>query len=266
MGEDFPKEPAPGAGDPSLEAVRAAAAAQNDHEGVTGNPVLDGLGHHFHHAVRAHEQKHEQNAKEHEQNAIEKDRERRVDSLADTLHGLIDNVEISSKETPPFEVERLDTGLRINAMLSGENGDVTQTARALVDKKEGEVARDYIKDGPYHAQVRDDFGLKQPFTLPFNGEEHDQVHYPKLARFSTDINLGLSVWATLESFHDDQSLEPTVSKVLVGTLVDPESILVPEPSDDPSKELYSIIGPEDARFQPVMQMIEHVANGQASLG
>jgi len=73
------------------------------------------------------------------------------------------------------------------------------------------------------------------------------------------IGGGLIVNASLRSVDENTAIR-TENHAWVATIVDPESLLVPEPPAEDGTKLHSVIGSEDPRFNAIMATVDALVN------
>lgn len=68
------------------------------------------------------------------------------------------------------------------------------------------------------------------------------------------LDHGIVVNVSLHSQDEELGVE-TEHQVHVGNIIDPESVLVPEPNDDQGRNVFKIVDSSDSRFQPIMDLV-----------
>lgn len=209
-------------------------------DGETGkSDLVDALGPHFGKKVTEH-------LKKHEQTTVRADREKKLNDLSERLKHIAGAEGLRDKDTTEaYDVQTLDTGTKVAAFLhSGDGSGVAPTAGSLTDLEA--AGKHYMDQGSYSDALA---GCR--FI------ENDIVHQ--------EAPYGLRVSALLETPRGEAKTEDAV---FVGAILDPESIMVPEvgDTDDNAREHFSIIGPNDPRFNAIMTMADQVADGVGSWG
>jgi len=144
--------------------------------------------------------------------------------------------------TPAYEIECLNNGTKVSAFLSnGDNENPSNTLKHDVERltaedQLGSLGADYLHDGA-HSQ------------LPGLADK-------KLTREDLRRNPGIAVKLDIATNTDEE--ETRYAGVLVGIIIDPESIIVPE-EDPEGREIYQLIGPDNPRFSAIMDVAAHVA-------
>lgn len=191
---------------------------------------LSTLGAHIGRTIATHQD-------HHEQGKVSVERLRRFNELKSRVHFLANGNGLASKRsTDAYPVETLDTGTKVKAAVSNPDKSVRSAATELL----GDASTDYIEKGPYSERVS---------AEPFASSEFDSKLLP---HYNLSINLHL------ETPHESNNISPTRDSVWVGSVLDPESILVPEDPVEGGPEQMSVIGPLDSRFGPIMDVLAHV--------
>jgi hypothetical protein len=205
----------------------------------TNPSLLEGLGSHFHAAVAQH-------VKKHEENSVIAERKKRLADLAQRFQSITDSERYKQEvETKPVHVETLDSGTKVDAYLKARTY-LVPTIGILTNEYEDRGGKRYLKEG----------AMSSASTLKLT-----KLNSSPLLR--SELNEGLNVRISLETpYHFGDA--KTADSVLVGVIVDPESIIVPELPEgsdrSPDSELYSVIGPDDSRFAAIMAIVDHIAN------
>lgn len=210
----------------------------SDEEQVRQKPDLTALGAHFGSQVLMHTQKHEATA-------VLAERDANLKSLANRLRNTTNEgfTDGHRPETKFFDVDVLETGPLVAGQFKGARSSVNVIAQDLVNPKlRGSRAELYVQNGP----------LSALFTEQFVKDSHLDGD---LRRAVTEGGLGVNL--RLES---ERGGHKTTDCVEIGQILDPESIMVPEVNEDPNDQTqrFSIIGPSDPRFTPIMDVASHV--------
>lgn len=198
--------------------------------------TLQGLGPHFQSELARHHEAHENKT------LVQEERQKNVKAMQDRLERIKLSKYLAEKvppETNPYPVDKLDTGTEVSALLAsgGAPEPLVDAAKKFTDPN-SPLIQSYLEHGPISAND----AAKQPYER--NTPEGPQPLVVK-ARLQTR---GETVAAVTETW------------VHVGSILDPESILVLEPfSAGEETETYGkVIGPDDSRFAPIMDMVQHV--------
>ncbi len=232
--------------------------------------MLQALGPHFNEAVTEHIERHESGHEEGE-------RKLRLVELADRLKPLERDEsgvepERRRSRTGLVAVETLDSGTQVYAYLNatsivpGQPGNLNKTVKELT-AKDGKLGAQYLEDGPATGHLRE--------VLEIPTGSFSIVPDSRLREMT---RAGLAVVASLKTAYGEGEKDReygvgTNNDVLVGIIIDPESIVVPEPSEGSDEPLYRLIGrgslggPDDIRFDAIMAMADHVlaADGHTRL-
>jgi hypothetical protein len=199
---------------------------------------LTALGAHIGRTLAAHQERHEEGK-------LSVERVRRFDELKGRVNYLANGEGLTTKRsTNKYPVERLETGTNVAAAISNAYVSVLSAAKELI----GDGARTkYMDEGPYSERIGSE---------PFARSEIDSKQLPAGT---------LSVGLHLETSHE-ANIDPTQDTVWVGSILDPESILVPEEPIGDGPERMSVIGPTDSRFSPIMDVLSHVNQAVGTRG
>lgn len=203
---------------------------------------LETLGPHIGRTLLAHKNRHEEGK-------TRVERVRRLEELRGRVSNLVTSEELVTQgSTHAYHVEKHSTGAEVSAAVSSTNGrGVYGVAKELVGDNDNRV---YLSEGPHSARLG-----SEPFMESELGDK--RLTSPKAGSLSLNL--------TLETRHE-VDIDPTKDMVWIGAVLDPESILVPEESEDGQPNLLSVIGPDDSRFGPIMEVLSHVNEGVGSGG
>lgn len=220
---------------------------------------LGALGEHVGQALTAHRERHEQDRERLERDQVKAERKQKLSELRDRVHFLTDSEGLGERAmTSAYEVKTLDTGTNVAATVGTKVGidtskSVRSVAQNLVETERFNAGGLYLEVGPRSAteDAEDTFAT-------------DSARAEKLQEQGS-----LDVQLTLESPHEAGG-ESTQDSVFVGAILDPESILVPEgmrKEGSGEEHLYGrVIGPDDSRFGPIMDVLSHVNQGVGGSG
>ena len=231
-------------------------------EGLKLDDQLAGLGEGFRRVVAAHIQRHEESGPEaiRRQKLAEWEDKLKFVNISDSRPGY-------QFYSPHVRVgEAGDKGTKISANLhtstllgSDPVGGLHEVITKLADRAPGELGEQYVKKGPASGRL-EELGA----TGTFGPEAFKTGEALKeLAKFGVELS------ATLVTSHEGLEDGTVDEDVFLGTLIDPESILVPEYTADAAahgprafqQKSFSIIGPEDARFDYITGIVERVIAG-----
>lgn len=199
------------------------------------------LGPHFNNKLAAHLQEHETKT------TVMADRKEKLARLRARLQYIIEAEGLRDvSNTKTYPVKKLDNGTEVGALLTTYQRRLPEAAARLVDESSDTNQR-YINHG----------SLAKPAGS-------DEVMSAEDFRVHERL---VSVNARLETTSGTQK---TLGTVLVGTIEDPETIIVPEPNPKPEEGggelVYRRIGPDDSRFEPIMAMVDIVNQGVGPWG
>lgn len=193
----------------------------------TQGPVFK-LGEHVISALDRH-------VRQHESEAPKAERLKRLEALRALLEPLL-GLRLE-KESSRYHIQTLDTGTNIAASV--EAHEVRSTVAGLTNPSGDDhesIADSYLKDGPYSK-------------------------LDNLDGVVSDVREGLRIMLSFETPHSYGDGK-TASKVCAGVVLDPESIVITGLNEDGSDKI-DVIGPDDERFEPIMDVLKTVVAGVA---
>ncbi|HEY5441975.1 MAG TPA: hypothetical protein VIJ68_00375 [Candidatus Saccharimonadales bacterium] len=174
-------------------------------------------------------------------------RQEKWQELATKVNHLAE-VERGTKEVGPYAIQTLDVGAKLGAIArAGGDGGLFAAADNLAHSES--LARMYIEGGPISGEWLNGHMFEDSEDLVSTADEYVR------GLFASGVSLSL----TLESSEEIQEGYPpiqTKGEEFVGTVLDPETILVP--SDSQSPLIYRVIGPDNHRFEPIMNLLGEV--------
>lgn len=229
------------------------------------------LGSHVTEAIRAHQARHHDATREAkteiEQAKIVEQREQELDSLYLRVNAIASADHIEQDTAGPYPVETLDTGVKLDGSVTPKgSGGLVHAARNLFNRDPDTPGGKYVANGPLSESLgRTNLGR-------IDGRKAEQ---------KAIIDTGLALHVSLDSVEEFAENHPPVhtrDQVLVGVVIDPRSILVPVDSKEqvatltkisedseqpreisqPEAEIYKIIGPDDSRFAPILDLLSHI--------